>query len=213
MTERIKDQLKQSTAILDPYGKNIDFIVKFAEAQDVNEGLILATALFIVSAVVVLIHGWQIIVCCITVIYPALHSIRAIITEENTDDKEWLTYWMIYGLFTFVETFLGFILALIPYYDWIRLGIFGWLLLPQFRGAAHMYDHYVKDIVSNHKDFIEDLISRTTTIAETVQNEAKDTAQSAAKSALSDPNLVLKGVQMANDLKEKIADKDANEMK
>jgi receptor expression-enhancing protein 5/6 len=129
-------------------------LVKLAESQDVNEGLILATILFFVSLIVIMLHGWQIIMCCITVLYPALHSIRAIITPDNTDDKEWLTYWMIYGVITFGETFLGFFLSMIPYYDYARLCFFAWLLLPQFRGSAHMYDLFLKDILANHKETI-----------------------------------------------------------
>jgi receptor expression-enhancing protein 5/6 len=120
----------------------------------VNEGLILATILFFVSLIVIMLHGWHIIMCCITVLYPALHSIRAIITPDNTDDKEWLTYWMIYGVITFGETFLGFFLSMIPYYDYARLCFFAWLLLPQFRGSAHMYDLFLKDILANHKETI-----------------------------------------------------------
>jgi receptor expression-enhancing protein 5/6 len=129
-------------------------LVKLAESQDVNEGLILATILFFVSLIVIMLHGWHIIMCCITVLYPALHSIRAIITPDNTDDKEWLTYWMIYGVITFGETFLGFFLSMIPYYDYARLCFFAWLLLPQFRGSAHMYDLFLKDILANHKETI-----------------------------------------------------------
>jgi receptor expression-enhancing protein 5/6 len=138
--------------------------------------------------------------CCITVLYPALHSIRAIITPDNTDDKEWLTYWMIYGVITFLETFLGFLLHFIPYYEYARLCYFAWLLLPQFRGSAHMYDLFLKDILANHKDTIQDLIDRTTSVATDIQADATTAAKNTAKKAMEDPNLVLKAASKLNDL-------------
>jgi hypothetical protein len=58
MSDRIKEQLRKSTEILDPYAKNFDFLVKIAESQDVNEGLILATLLFVASLIVIVLSGW-----------------------------------------------------------------------------------------------------------------------------------------------------------
>jgi receptor expression-enhancing protein 5/6 len=67
------------------------------------------------------------------VIYPGLKSIRAIETKETGDDKVWLTYWMVFGLLTVAETFFGFIFFFVPYYAWIRVGFFVWLI--EFNGA------------------------------------------------------------------------------
>jgi len=80
----------------------------------------------------------------VTVLYPAIHSIRAIQSSDKDDDKHWLTYWMIFGLFNFLETFVGFILAFIPYYAYVRLALFAWLMLPQFQGSKYLYENVIK---------------------------------------------------------------------
>jgi hypothetical protein len=48
----------------------------------------------------------------------------------NDEDKVWLCYWLIFGVYHVVETFFWYILYFIPYFSWIKLGVFGWLLLP-----------------------------------------------------------------------------------
>ena len=81
--------------------------------------------------ILMILQGWTILVTTITVLYPAVHSIRAIESDDGgSDDKVWLTYWMVFGTFTVIETFFGFIFYFVPYWDWIRLGLFIWLLMP-----------------------------------------------------------------------------------
>ena len=82
-----------------------------------------------------------------TVLYPTVHSIRAIESPAKDDDKIWLTYWMVFGLFNALETFFGFVFYFIPYWDWIRLLLFIWLLLPSFSGSKVLYDSIIKKIL------------------------------------------------------------------
>ncbi|KAF8757540.1 TB2/DP1, HVA22 family [Rhizoctonia solani] len=51
---------------------------------------------------------------------PAYMSMRAIETPSGRDDVQWLTYWVIFGFLTYLESFA------------LRI-------LPQFKGAATMY--------------------------------------------------------------------------
>lgn len=74
------------------------------------------------------------------VVYPGLNSIRAIETSDKDDDKCWLTYWMVFGLFHSLETFFGFIFYFIPYWSWIKLALFCWLLAPQTNGSRVLYE-------------------------------------------------------------------------
>ena len=93
--DQVKDQLKVSTAILDPFADKIPGLKDAAEGQGVNSGLILFVILLFTGLIVFFIMGfmgYQIIVCALSVLYPGLRSIRALITKEGDDDKEWLTY-------------------------------------------------------------------------------------------------------------------------
>jgi receptor expression-enhancing protein 5/6 len=52
----------------------------------------------------------------VSIFYPAYQSHFAIQTKTKTDDKQWLTYWIIFGFFQFLEFFLGFIVYFFPFY-------------------------------------------------------------------------------------------------
>ena len=92
-----------------------------------------------------------------TVFYPAIHSIRAIQSEDTDDDKHWLTYWVIFGLFNFLDTFAGCVLNLIPFWGWVRLILFSWLMLPQFNGAKYVYENFLAKAIENNREAIQRL--------------------------------------------------------
>ena len=52
----------------------------------VNPGLLLGGILSVVFLIVMLIKGWLIVMTFITVLYPAVHSIRAIESSEEEDE-------------------------------------------------------------------------------------------------------------------------------
>jgi len=58
MADKIKEQLKETTKILDPYGNQIGFIKKIAEQTEVNTGLILSGVLFTGGMILMLTQGW-----------------------------------------------------------------------------------------------------------------------------------------------------------
>jgi len=110
-------------------------IVDVSAKAGVNPGLILAGLGSVGLLILMCLQGWTILVTALTVLYPAVHSIRAVESPDEEDDKVWLTYWMVFGLFNTAETFFGFIFYFIPYWDWLRLALFVWLLMPNFNGA------------------------------------------------------------------------------
>ena len=144
--DQIKKNLKENTAILDPYASMIPALVNLSAQADLNPGAILGVIGGVFLIILLLIQGWAILITSMTVLYPALHSIRAIESEDEDDDKVWLTYWMVFGVFNVIETFFGFIFWFIPYWGWIRPGFFVWLLLPNFNGAKVIYDSVLRPL-------------------------------------------------------------------
>lgn len=196
LPDKIKAQLKSSTRILDPYAGMVPAFVKVSEAADVNPGLILGALLLLVTIIFVLIQGWTIIITTITVLYPALRSIEAIESAGKDDDKVWLTYWMVFGAFTTIDVFFGFVFYFIPYWDWIRLAFFIWLLLPQFNGSAYLYENIIKKLLKEHKDQVNEWINYTKSAASSAVDAAKEEAVKTA----TDPSLIAKGLQMQAEL-------------
>ena len=153
--DQIKQQVKENTTILDPYASMVPALIDISAKAGVNPGAILAAIGSVVLLVILLLQGWTILLTCVTVLYPALHSIRAIESDNDDDDKVWLTYWMVFGVFTVLETFFGFIFWIIPYWGWIRPAFFVWLLLPSFNGSKIIYEKVLSPILKSHKDLVK----------------------------------------------------------
>jgi receptor expression-enhancing protein 5/6 len=65
---------------------------------------------------------------------PAYLSFKAIETPAPQDDIQWLTYWVVFGFFNFLESFaLRVVLYYLPWYFAFKTVFILWLQLPAFR--------------------------------------------------------------------------------
>jgi len=91
----------------------------------------------------------QLLVNILGMVYPAFKSVQAIqsvgtnaiyILLGDTDDKQWLTYWIVYSLTLAIDTTFGFALGYIPFYHLLKLVFLVCLFHPQVMGATVVYD-------------------------------------------------------------------------
>ncbi|XP_060215541.1 HVA22-like protein e [Lycium barbarum] len=78
-------------------------------------------------------------------LYPLYASVVAIESTSKLDDEQWLAYWILYSFLTLMEMLLQPILEWIPIWYDVKLIFVAWLVLPQFRGAAFIYQKFVKE--------------------------------------------------------------------
>jgi receptor expression-enhancing protein 5/6 len=145
------EKVNQLCAPLNKYGDNVPQLVELSKKAKISTGVILAVALTVSSLLILVLFGGLILSVVFTVVYPSIQSIKAIESDGENDDKEWLTYWTIFGLFHLVDEFGGFILSFIPFYFYIRLAFFAFLMLPQTKGALTIYKYLVGPILKQHK--------------------------------------------------------------
>ncbi|KAK9117602.1 hypothetical protein Sjap_016549 [Stephania japonica] len=81
----------------------------------------------------------------VMLMYPLYASVVAIETTSKIDDEQWLAYWILYSFFTLMEMALNPVLAWIPLWYDIKLLLMAWLVLPQFRGSAFIYERFVRE--------------------------------------------------------------------
>ncbi|XP_017251575.1 HVA22-like protein e [Daucus carota subsp. sativus] len=77
--------------------------------------------------------------------YPLYASVIAMETTSKLDDQQWLAYWILYSFLTLLEMLLQPLLEWIPIWYDIKLVFAAWLVLPQFRGAAFIYEKIVRE--------------------------------------------------------------------
>ncbi|KAL8154138.1 hypothetical protein V2J09_011898 [Rumex salicifolius] len=79
----------------------------------------------------------------ISLLYPLYASVVAMESTSKADDKQWLAYWIIYSLLTLTEMIFQPILQ-VPIWYTAKLVVVTWMVLPQFKGAAFIYERYVR---------------------------------------------------------------------
>ncbi|GAA0158542.1 hypothetical protein Leryth_012036 [Lithospermum erythrorhizon] len=80
-------------------------------------------------------------------LYPLYASVLAIESKSKVDDEQWLAYWILYSFITLMEMVLQPILEWIPIWYTLKLAFMAWLVLPQFQGAAFLYEKFVREKV------------------------------------------------------------------
>jgi receptor expression-enhancing protein 5/6 len=101
---------------------------------------LIAIVLFVVFGI-----GQAILTTLLGVAYPVFMSFHALETDGLSDDQQWLTYWVVFGLFNVLDQFAGFILRFIPFYYVLKLAVLIWLFHPKSVGATWVYNNYIKE--------------------------------------------------------------------
>lgn len=69
---------------------------------------------------------------------PGYYSLEALFTASKNDDTQWLTYWVVFSLFTVVESLVS-VVYWFPFYYTFKFVFLLWLSLPSFKGAEVVF--------------------------------------------------------------------------
>ncbi|KAL9227373.1 hypothetical protein vseg_003066 [Gypsophila vaccaria] len=95
----------------------------------------------------------------ISLAYPLYASIKAIESKSPVDDRQWLTYWVLYSLITLFELTFAPLIEWIPFWSYAKLIATCWLVIPYFSGAAYVYDHFIRPVFVSRIELIDNGLS------------------------------------------------------
>jgi TB2/DP1, HVA22 family len=76
-------------------------------------------------------------------VFPAVESVRAAVTDSGSDDRTWLMYWVVHGLFQYSTEFIDQLALksdlVYKYWHTFEVLVILWLVLPLTDGATLLY--------------------------------------------------------------------------
>uniref|UniRef100_A0A3B3DKG6 Receptor expression-enhancing protein n=1 Tax=Oryzias melastigma TaxID=30732 RepID=A0A3B3DKG6_ORYME len=91
-------------------------------------------------------------------LYPAYYSYKAVKTKNVKEYVRWMMYWIVFALYTVVETITDLTLAWFPLYYELKIAFVIWLLSPYTRGASLIYRKCLHPLLSSREREIDDYI-------------------------------------------------------
>ncbi|XP_034511543.1 receptor expression-enhancing protein 5, partial [Ailuropoda melanoleuca] len=109
--------------------------------------------------------------------YPAYVSIKAIESPNKEDDTQWLTYWVVYGVFSIAEFFSDLFLSWVPFYYMLKCGFLLWCMAPSpSNGAELLYKRVIQPVFLKHESQVDTMVSD-------LKDKAKETVDTITKEA------------------------------
>jgi receptor expression-enhancing protein 5/6 len=119
---------------------------------EVPKALFFVIGSILISLTTYIIGGAKLISDLFGFFYPAYMSFKAIDSPDTEDNTQWLTYWVVFSIFSIVEQTAYVLTTFIPFYFYIKIGFFLWLYHPKFMGAQLVYNDIVRPLLLPYLD-------------------------------------------------------------
>ncbi|KAF3056387.1 Protein yop-1 [Daldinia childiae] len=82
-------------------------------------------------------------------VVPGYYSLAALFSSTKADDTQWLTYWVVFALFSVVESAVS-VVYWFPFYYTFKFVFLLWLSLPMFSGAQLIFRSFLQPMLGRH---------------------------------------------------------------
>eukprot|EP00227_Mantoniella_beaufortii_P010234 CAMPEP_0197591236 /NCGR_PEP_ID=MMETSP1326-20131121/12961_1 /TAXON_ID=1155430 /ORGANISM="Genus nov. species nov., Strain RCC2288" /LENGTH=169 /DNA_ID=CAMNT_0043156627 /DNA_START=235 /DNA_END=744 /DNA_ORIENTATION=+ len=93
-------------------------------------------------------------------VYPAYASYKALESSTPEASAQWLTYWVVFSIFTVFEFFADAAISWVPLYYLLKLTFVVWLMAPRTKGATILYVRFIMPLIKKHEESIDSALER-----------------------------------------------------
>ena len=130
------------------------------------------------------------VTCLVGVLCPTYLSLKALESPEENDDKHFLTYWVVYGLFTIFDIFTSFLINRIPFYYTLKLAFLIWMFMPNFKGSLFIYNYIIGPLFKKYESKFDKGVAKILKKGENLTDKAIDTFEENANKILKGPTIL-----------------------
>ena len=189
--EMLKDKVNELQKDLE----EIPILQKFEAKTGVKASHFVLGLLGVIALILFIGSMGQLLTDIVGFLYPAYKSLKSLESAKTSDDKQWLTYWAVLGIFVIVDTYSAFILSYMPSYYLIKFLFVIWLMSPMTRGAQVLYDKVLRNLFLKNQEKLQNLFNT----AEDTVGEAAQEAFKKGKEMATDPSNIAKASELVND--------------